>query len=246
MRAYRGEPFLLDRHLTRFVESCRSLGLSPGLSRHSLRRWIQKAYRESRIQEASLRLMLNQYKEDYRLTLMVRPFKKRPLKDYQQGITLRSVATRRNTPESLNPRIKSSQYVNGVLAFLEGEEKSPHTDYLFLNKEGMVTEGTTSNLFFLKGESLVTSPLWCGVLEGVTRGVVMDLAGRLGLAVKEVPITRHDLYNADEVFLTNTSVEILPVTTIDSRRIGRGLPGVWTVKFLQAFKESIRQEEGLS
>ena len=147
-----------------------------------------------------------------------------PEEYYQNGLDIITVPTVRNLHSALNPAIKSLNYLNNILAKIEANNGGCE-EAVMLNSEGFVAECTGDNLFILKGRQLLTPPLSAGALYGITRGVVMDLARESGLSVAEPNLTRYDLFNADECFLTGTGAELIPVVKIDGRVIGEGKPG---------------------
>ena len=159
-----------------------------------------------------------------------------PKKLYEQGLELITVATQRNVPEALNPQIKSLNYLNNILAKIEAITAG-YEEAIMLSHSGYVTECTGENLFMVRKKQLLTPPPYIGVLRGITRQTVMGLAVGHHLDVREELLTRHDLFNADEVFLTGTAAEIVPVVKIDGRTIGGGKPGPVTKKLQQAFRQ---------
>ena len=142
----------------------------------------------------------------------------------------------RNHPNALNPRIKSLNYLNNILAKIEAL-RSGCTEAIMLNKDGFVAECTGDNIFIVKGKALLTPPEHAGILVGVTRQVVMELAGAAGVTPAEKDLSRFDLYVADECFLTGTAAEIVPVVSIDGRDIGKGRPGPVTLRLRELFRE---------
>ena len=164
-----------------------------------------------------------------------------PKQFYDEGLSIVTVPTRRNVPEALNPRIKSLNYLNNILAKIEGK-LSGCVEALMLTDSGFVCECTGDNIFCLRQNVLLTPPVYLGALKGITRGVVMDLAAARGLTVQETPFTRHELFTADEVFLTGTAAEIVPVTRLDGRVIGSGRPGPQTRALTAAFRDLVAQE----
>jgi branched-chain amino acid aminotransferase len=146
-----------------------------------------------------------------------------------------TVPTTRNLHSALNPAIKSLNYLNNILAKIEANNAGVE-EAIMLNGEGFVAECTGDNIFIVKGNRLITPPLYAGALYGITRGTVMELAGQQDLLVQETNLTRYDLFNADECFLTGTGAEIVPVVKVDGRTIGRGRPG----RVTQALEKSYR------
>jgi branched-chain amino acid aminotransferase len=152
-----------------------------------------------------------------------------PPEYYERGLDIITVATTRNLHSALNPAIKSLNYLNNILAKIEALNGGCE-EAIMLNAEGFVAECTGDNIFIVKGDRLLTPPLSAGALYGITRSVVMDLGRGQGLEVGEPNLTRHDMFNADECFLTGTGAEIIPVVKIDGRVIGAGKPGAVTRK----------------
>jgi branched-chain amino acid aminotransferase len=159
-----------------------------------------------------------------------------PPKFYEEGLDIVTVSVRRNYAEAINPRIKSLNYLNNILAKIEGKQAGAE-EVLMLNAEGYVVECSGDNIFWVKNEVLVTPPVYMGILEGVTRNSVIDLAREAGMQVEERVFTRHDLYIADEIFLTGTAAEVIPVVKVDQRVIGDGQPGKVTQKLIAAFRQ---------
>lgn len=149
--------------------------------------------------------------------------------------------TVRNHPEALNPQLKTLNYLNNILAKIEATNAGVDEGIL-LNAQGYVTECTGENIFYVKGKEIVTPPPYVGILKGITRDTVMRLARRLEFAVREDIFTRHDLYTADEVFLTGTAAEIVPVANIDNRMIGAGKPGKTTLRLSREFHKLTSKE----
>ena len=147
-----------------------------------------------------------------------------------------TAAVRRNYAEAINPRIKSLNYLNNILAKIEGKQAGAE-EVLMLNADGYVVECSGDNIFWIKNETLVTPPVHMGILEGVTRNSVINLARDAGINVEERVFTRHDLYIADECFLTGTAAEVIPVVKIDRRAIGDGQPGKITQRLIAAFRQ---------
>ena len=164
-----------------------------------------------------------------------------PAQYYEKGLELATVPTVRNHPEAVNPQLKTLNYLNNILAKIEATNVGVD-EAILLNSQGYVTECTGENIFYVAGKTVVTPPPYVGILKGITRSVVMRLAGELGFAVKEEVFTRHDLYTSDEVFLTGTAAEIVPVGKIDNRLIGEGRPGKTTRKLMEEFRKLTPKE----
>jgi len=159
-----------------------------------------------------------------------------PEKFYREGLAIVTVPTRRNVNEALSPRIKSLNYLNNILAKIEASQRGA-LEAIMLTQEGYVAECTGDNLFILRKGRLLTPPCYLGALEGVTRGVVMDLAAKLKVGCLEEPFTRYDVFTAEEAFLTGTAAEIVPVTKVDDRVLGTGLPGSLTKRLISEFRK---------
>jgi len=158
-----------------------------------------------------------------------------PVEYYQRGLDIITVPTTRNLHSALNPAIKSLNYLNNIMAKIEANN-SGCEEAIMLNAEGYVSECTGDNIFIIKGNQLFTPPLSAGALYGITRAVVMDLARESGLTVSEPNLTRYDMFNADECFLTGTGAELIPVVKIDGRVIGSGKPGPVTKSLVAKYK----------
>ena len=163
-----------------------------------------------------------------------------PQEFYEKGLSVITSSIRRNIPEALNPCIKSLNYLNNVLAKAEASRQNA-PEAIMLNREGYVAECTGDNIFVLKENTLLTPPTSAGALEGITRNIVMDIAkNKLKLLVKEELFTPYHVYVGDEVFLTGTAAEVIPVTEIDGRVIGDGKPGKITLRLIKEFRELTR------
>lgn len=160
---------------------------------------------------------------------------------YKTGIEIVSVATRRNRPDVLSPKVKSLNYLNNILVKIEANLAGV-PEALMLNDDGYVAEGSGDNIFIVKNGVLYTPPGYVGALEGITRQAIIDIADDLMYTVKEQPFTRHDVYTADEVFLTGTAAEVIAVVKVDGRVISDGKPGQETIRLTEAFREKILQD----
>jgi branched-chain amino acid aminotransferase len=161
---------------------------------------------------------------------------------YENGLRIIVASTRKNSPDSLSPRIKSMNYLNNILAKIEAIGAGV-AESLMLDKNGFLTECTSENIFLVTKGVLYTPTSVVGILEGITRSVVMELAQKIGLEVQMAFLTQHDLYTADESFVTGTGAEILPVVEVGHRKIGDGRVGPTTRQLLAAFRE-LTQLEG--
>jgi len=246
IRSYDGLIFKLREHIDRLFESAHTIMLTIPMSKAELIEVVKQSLRVNKLHDAYIRLVVTRGEGDLGLDprkcgrptvfVIADKIELYPKKLYEQGLELITVATQRNVPEALNPQIKSLNYLNNILAKIEAITAG-YEEAIMLSHSGYVTECTGENLFIVKGQRLLTPPPYIGVLRGITRQTVMDLAGGRRLDVCEELLTRHDLFNADEVFLTGTAAEIVPVVKIDGRVIGSGKPGPATKKLQQAFRQ---------
>lgn len=246
IRAYNGRVFKLREHLQRLWNSARAIMLNIPLSMEEMEAAVLKTIRANGLKDAYIRLIVTRGVGDLGLdprkcpkasTLIIAgKISVYPEEFYKKGLDLITVSTKRNIPEALNPCIKSLNYLNNIMAKIEANRANA-PEAIMLNKDGYVAECTADNIFLVKGNSLLTPPCWVGALDGITRAAVMDLARGLDLDVKEEVFTPYNLYVADEVFLTGTAVEVIPVTRVDNRPIGNGKPGKWTQKLIAEFQK---------
>ena len=244
IRSYDGLVFKLHEHIERLFESAHTIMLRIPMSQAQLADVVKQSLRVNRLRDAYIRLVVTRGEGDLGLDprkcstptvfAIADKIQLYPKKLYEQGLELITVATQRNVPEALNPQIKSLNYVNNILAKIEAINAG-YEEAIMLSASGYVTECTGENLFIVKRKQLLTPPPYIGVLRGITRRTVMELAHSHHLDVREELLTRHDLFNADEVFLTGTAAEIVPVVKIDGRVIGKGSPGPVTKRLQQAF-----------
>ena len=246
IRSYNGRVFKLDEHLKRLYNSAKAIRLKIPLDIKEMEAALLETLRRNNLHDAYIRLVVTRGEGDLGLDpdkcpkptvfIITDKIVLYPQKFYDEGLEIVTAATRRNLPEAINPRIKSLNYLNNILAKLEGKlANAPES--LMLNTEGYVVECTGDNIFIVKDNVLITPPIHVGILEGVTRDVVIEIANEIGIQGEEKPFTRYELYIADECFLTGTAAEIIPVVKIDGRTIGNGLPGTMTKKLAAEFKK---------
>ncbi len=244
IRSYGGRVFKLDEHLQRLYDSAKAIMLEIPVSIEEMKATVLETLRRNNLYDAYIRLIVTRGIGDLGLdpdrcaqpTIIVITDKISlyPQECYEDGLEIVTVATRRNYAEAINPRVKSMNYLNNILANIEGKQAGAG-EALILNTDGYVVECSGDNIFFVKDGTVVTPPSHIGILEGVTRNTVIDLARDLGLVVEEKIFTRHDLYTAAECFLTGTAAEVIPVVKIDRRVIGNGILGVVTQKLIEEF-----------
>lgn len=245
IRVYHNKVFTLDRHIERLLRSAKAIALDVGMTKEELAAAVISTCKVNQIENGYVRLVvtrgvgtlgLNPYQcKEPQIIVIAAGIQLYPVELYEEGLSIVTVGTMRNHPEAINPRIKSLNYLNNVLAKIEALN-SGVMECVMLNPQGYVAEASGDNIFVVRGRTLVTPPVWCGALEGITREVVMELAADRGYQVKEDVMARYDLYTADEVFLTGTAAEIIGVGVIDKRPIGEGKPGPVTRELAEAFK----------
>jgi len=246
IRSYNGRVFKLDEHLKRLYNSAKAIRLRIPLDIKEMEKALLETLRRNNLHDAYIRLVVTRGEGDLGLDpdkcpeptvfIITDKIVLYPQKFYNEGLEIVTAATRRNIPEAINPRIKSLNYLNNILAKLEGKLANA-PEALMLNTEGYVVECTGDNIFIVKDNVLITPPIHIGILEGVTRNAVIEIANEMGVRSEEKAFTRYELYIADECFLTGTAAELITVVKIDGRTIGNGLPGIMTKKLGSEFKK---------
>ena len=246
IRSYNRLVFKLQEHIDRLYESAHGIMLKIAMSKKDMIKAVIDTLKLNNMDDAYIRLIVTRGIGD--LGLDPRKCKDESIiiitdkiqlyleKLYKEGLSLITVPTPRNIPEALNPQIKSLNYLNNILAKIEAINAGCEEAIMF-TASGYVAECTGDNIFIIKGNALITPPAYLGILKGITRAAVMDIGGKFGLDVKEDVLTRHNLYTADECFLTGTAAEIVPVVSIEKRDIGDRRPGKITLKLMKGFRE---------
>jgi len=253
IRSYRGLVFKLREHLDRLWETAHTLMLEIPLSQREMEKAIIQTLQKNELRDAYIRVVVTRGVGDLGLDpglcknpsviIITDKIVLYPQTLYKKGLNLITVPTVRNLPEALNPALKSLNYLNNIMAKIEAKN-SGCMEALMLNHQGYVAECTGDNVFMVKYErhgksrgqgKLITPPIYLGALRGITRQAIMEIAQTKKIQVEERVITRHDLFNADEVFLTGTAAEVIPVVKVDGRTIGTGKPGKMTHILLTAF-----------
>ena len=250
IRFYNDRVFRLEEHLERLWASAHSICLEVPMTRQEMTEALLNTIRKNDLHDGYIRLVVTRgvgnlglnpeqcknpsviiiaatialYHEDF----------------YRKGLNIVTVATRRSNPASLNPAVKSLNYLNNVMARIEANLAGAD-EALMLNHEGNVAECTADNVFIIKHGQIFTPPITAGALRGITRSVVFDIAGQFDINIVEADFTRHDIFVADECFLTGTAAEIVPVIKADGRFIGNGKPGPITVRIIARFREMTRE-----
>lgn len=246
IRAYDGVIFKLDDHLKRLYNMSKALLLDIPLSKEEMTEKICETMRRNNLRDAYIRLVVSRGKGDLGLD----PFKCSnptviiiadkislyPEEMYQKGLKIITSSYRRNSIQTLDPQIKSLNYLNNILAKIEAV-KAGYPEALLLNVDGYVVECTGDNVFIVSNGILYTPPSAAGALGGITRATVIDIAKKLGIPFEEKYFSLFNVYTADECFLTGTAAEAIPVTEVDSRIIGEGKPGEITNRIIEEFKK---------
>lgn len=244
IRAYHGRVFKLKEHIDRLFYSAKAILLELPLTHAQFMQAVVETCRKNKLRDGYIRLVVtrgigtlglnpNRCKRPS-VIVIADKIQLYPPEMYERGMAIVTVPTTRNLHNAVNPAIKSLNYLNNILAKIEANIAGVE-EAIMLNTEGYVAECTGDNLFILKNGGMFTPPLSAGALYGITRGVVIEMAREAGIAVSEPNLTRYDLFNADECFLTGTGAELIPVTKIDGRVIGTGKPGPITRSLVQRY-----------
>jgi branched-chain amino acid aminotransferase len=244
IRAYNSRVFRLKEHIERLFYSAKSILLTIPMSPAELTKAVVQSCRRNKIRDGYIRLVVtrgigtlglnpNRCKNPT-VIIIAGKIQLYPAELYRQGMEIVTVPTVRNLHSALNPAIKSLNYLNNILAKIEANQAGCE-EAVLLNADGYVSECTGDNIFIVKEGHLMTPPLSAGALYGITRRVVLDLAAESGLKISEPNLTRYDLFNADECFLTGTGAEVVPVVKIDGRVIGSGKPGAVTANLMSKY-----------
>jgi branched-chain amino acid aminotransferase len=250
LRAYGGKVFRLREHITRLYESAKAIWLTIPISFDQMCDAVNEAVRINKLDSGYIRLVVTRGAgtlgldpnrcSNPQVIIIADAISLYPKELYEKGLEIVTVSVQRMHPAALNPRIKSLNYLNNILAKIEGLQAGC-IEALMLNHKGEVAECTGDNIFVVRHGELWTPPLDAGILEGVTRDAVIEVARIAEIEVRELPLTKHDVYVADECFLTGTAAEIIPVVKVDSRTIGTGKPGAVTRDLEERFKALTRE-----
>jgi branched-chain amino acid aminotransferase len=250
LRAYSGKVFRLQEHIERLWNSAKAIWLTIPMTPAEMSDAINEAVRINNVQDGYIRVVVTRGAgslgldpnkcSNPQVIIIADAIALYPPELYEKGLEIVSVSVMRTHPAALNPRIKSLNYLNNILAKIEGLQAGC-IEALMLNHKGEVAECTGDNIFTVRKGVLYTPPIDAGILEGVTRQAVIDLAHAAKIEVREVPLTLHDVYIADECFLTGSAAEVIPVVKVDARVIGTGKPGPITADLKKRFHALTRE-----
>ncbi len=249
MRGYAGVVFKLDEHFSRILDSLKVLKIRYAYTKDYLKEAVYDTLKANKLKSAYVRLVVTRgegrfgigYKDKFTPNLIIaaKDFEGYPAWMFSKGISAKVIGVQNDC--SVLSRIKTANYLNFILARFNAQDMG-FDEAILTNTKGHITEGATSNIFLVKSESVITPSIESGVLPGITRRVVIDIAKRIGLPVKERIVTRRELSEADEVFLTNSLAEVLPVTRVDSKRIGGGRGGQITKTLHISYQKQVIRE----
>ena len=249
IRSYAGKVFRLDEHLDRLWCSAKAIRLEIPMTPEAMATAIRDTLAANGIKDGYIRVVVTRgigtlgldptHCSDPQIIIITDSIALYPEDYYRNGLEIVTVSTVRNHPAAISPRVKSLNYLNNILAKIEGLQAGC-SEALMLNHKGEVAECTGDNIFVVRRGKLLTPPNNAGILEGVTREAVIGLGREAGIDVREVALTKHDIYIADECFLTGTAAEVIPVVKVDSRKIGDGTPGPMTRDLIKRFHRLTR------
>src|SRR3954468_4902674 len=251
IRSYSGKVFRLEQHVGRLFDSAIAIHLQIPMTREEMARAINETLAFNKLGDAYIRVVVTRgagslgldprKTTDPQVIIITDQISLYPEELYEHGLKIVTAGTLRNHPSALNPRIKSLNYLNNILAKIEGTNAGC-LEALMLNHKGEVAECTGDNIFIVRKGAVHPPPIDAGILEGITRDAVIDLARAAGIVVGERAMDRHDVYTADECFLTGTAAEVIPVVECDGRPIGAGRPGPITQDLRRRFHKLVREE----
>jgi branched-chain amino acid aminotransferase len=249
IRVYNGKIFACDEHMDRLWASALAIRLQIPISREEFCAAMEQTIKANNFSDCYLRAVVTRGVGYLGLSPTKCPtpsvfiiadlIELYPKEMYEKGMPIITASVIRNHPNAVSPRIKSMNYLNNILAKIEANDAGV-SEAIMLNHEGNVAECTGDNIFIVRGSQVQTPTTSDGILEGITRACVIELCGKLGIDCMEKTLQRHDLYIADECFLTGSAAEVVPVTRIDGRAIGDGQVGPITRKLMEAFRRHVR------
>jgi branched-chain amino acid aminotransferase len=250
MRSYNGKVFRLREHMIRLWNSAKSLMIEIPMTLEEMEAATNETLKINHIKNGYVRLIVTRgigtlgldahLCKNAQVVIIADHLALYPAEHYEKGLDIVTASTVRTNPSMVSPQIKSLNYLNNILAKIEGH-RSGCVEALMLNTKGEVAECTGDNIFIIANGVLHTPPPEAGILEGITRRTVLEIAADMGIPIKEAPMTRHDIFVADECFLTGSAAELIPVVKLDGRIIGTGKPGTITKKLLDRFHEETKK-----
>jgi branched-chain amino acid aminotransferase len=251
IRLYQGNIFRLEQHLERLEYSAKALMLKMPWSRQEIAEATCESCRQNQLTDGYIRLVVTRGVGDLGLSPWLCPkpsifiiadkIALYPAEHYTTGLSIVTVPTRRMNPAALSPAVKSLNYLNNILAKIEARQAGA-LEAIMLNDQGYVAECTGDNIFIVHKGEILTPAASQGALKGITRDTIFDIAKEIGVPIREVDLTRYDVWCSDECFLTGTGAEVIPVVKLDGREIGNAKPGVITQKVLAAFRRRVLTE----
>jgi branched-chain amino acid aminotransferase len=251
IRLYDGNVFRLEEHLERLEYSAKALLLKLPLTRAETSKAVCETCRANNLRDGYIRLVVTRGVGDLGLSPWLCPKPSMfiiadkialyPAEHYTKGLEIVTVPTRRTNPAALSPAIKSLNYLNNIMAKIEAKQYGA-LEAIMLNDQGFVAECTGDNVFIVHKGKLYTPSAQQGALKGITRDAIFDIAQELGIPIEEHELTRYDLWNSDECFLTGTGAEVIPVVKLDGREVGSGKPGPVFARVLECFRRRVRTE----
>jgi len=251
IRVYNRCVFKLTDHIDRLYDSAKAIMLTIPLNKQEMASAVISTLKENKLNDGYIRIVVSRGTGDLGLdprkckdatvVIITDAITLYSAQLYEKGLDTITVPTRRNSPEALNPQIKSLNYLNNILAKIEATNHGV-PEAIMMSQEGYVTECTGDNIILIKKNKLVAVPTWLGVLAGITATTVLDIARSLKMSCEEKPFTRYDIYTADELILTGTAAEVIPVVKVDGRPIGDGTVGPITKRLIEEFKKIVSKD----
>jgi branched-chain amino acid aminotransferase len=251
IRLYDGCVFKLEEHLERLEYSAKAIMLKLSWSREEISAAVCETCRANGLTNGYIRLVVTRGVgslglsikncDSPQLIIIADTIQLYPQEFYEKGLEIITVPTRRTNPAALPPTVKSLNYLNNILAKIEAQHLGYH-EAIMLNDQGYVAECTGDNIFVVHKGELITPSASAGALKGITRATVLEIANAIGIPWRESNLTRYDIWVADELFLTGTAAEIIPIVKVDARPIGDGQPGAVTGRFLEQFRQRVSRE----
>lgn len=251
IRIYNGNIFKCKEHLERLYDSAKSIMLNIPLTYEEMQEALVETLRRNELRDGYIRLVVSRGPGNLGLDpnrcpkasviIIVEQLAIYSEENYKTGLKTVSVSQRRNIPDALNPKIKSLNYLNNILVKIQSNLAGAG-EAIMMNAQGYVTEGSGDNIFVIKNGVITTPPCYLGALDGITRQAIIEICNNKGYILKEEPFTMHDIYVADEVFLTGTAAEVIAVREVDGRIIGEGHAGPITLKLLEEFRAIVDKD----